>query len=766
MKLNNLPSIAGAVLFSTIACLNHIHAQNLPGTYTTSWVGNTIVPTATNGGGVVQGWANSMFVDGDGTLYANCNWDEAARELSIYKDGQAIDLIPNQHESADGGAITVNADYVWASEKKGQIARFPKNCLGCGTSMISVSTSTVRGLAATATEVFASDFAAGQIKVYSASSNSLLRSWAVTRPGPLTLDAAGNIWVLCYDANEYGPGTGACIKAYSNTGTLLKTITLATGVQAKSIVVDKLKNELLLTDISDNMQIHIYKGINTTPVFAQSLGTKGGIMSGTKGLVAPLKFNMPNLVGVDNKSNIIIWSNGNNPDLTKSEDGDGMGSCVESYTRAGVRNWEMLGLEFVDMASYDPASDGADLYTKHEHFTMDYSKPDGQQWTWKGWTVDRATYGNNDVRTRNGGGHLSTPMMRRINGNLYMYLNSMSGGGFSFFRFTTKDEIAIPCGDIWGKGQWNDNNGNGQKDAGETTSKVLWQYDMFGNCVDNKGDIWFAFDDIRKHKMQSITNGAPIYNSTPEIITTPAPFNSLRRVEYDSDNDIMYLSGYTDAKPYSDDWKSCGTVLARYNNWSTGNRNAAYTINLPTTANGELSNMVSTAIEKDYIFVVGVQTRAKVWVYNSSNGTLAGTLIPGDNIGGVEYTGWCDMVNSIDAFKTKSGKYLVTVEEDGWQKVIVYIWCPTATCANVTNTEITEEQKSYSIFPNPAKTELFLSDNFSANAYYEITSIEGKALQTDHLNGNSIYIEKLKPGFYLLKIKTDDGDRVHRFVKE
>jgi uncharacterized protein YjdB len=679
MKKNQALFFITAIMAISYAQVN---AQVLPGTYTTSWAGNTFVPSTTSYN-FVQNWANSMFVEADGTIFTNSFWEEGGKELGIYKNGQCVGTIPNQHGHADGGGVTANATFVWASVHEGKISRFNRPGYSENGIEFTASTATVRGLVANATELFASDYAGGKIKVYSTTTHgSLLRSWSVTRPGPLAMDASGNIWVLTYAANAWGPGTGACIVAYSPTGLLLKTVTLAKGVQAKSIAIDKTNNELLVTDMGSNMQIHIYNNINVTPALVQSFGTKGGILSGTKGLVEPLKLNVPSLVGVDSNQNIIVWSNGNNTDIDKTIDADGMGSCVESYTRAGRLNWQMLGLEFVDMGSFDPTTDGADLYTKHEHFTMDYSKPDGQQWTWKGWTLDRNTYANSDIRTKNGGGHLATPFMRRINGNLFMYLNSMSGAGFSFFRFTPENEIAVPCGEIFGKSQWNDTNGDGQKDTGEASSNVLWQYDMFGNYVDNKGDIWFVYDDIRKHTLQSITNGVPIYNLKPAITTTPAPFKSLRRIQYDSDNDIMYLSGYTASKPYTNDWKSCGLVMARYNNWSSGNRTAAYTINLPSTANGDGANMVSLAIEKDYIFVVGVQTRAKVWVYNSITGTLAGTMVPGANIGGIEKTGWCDLVNSIAAFKTSSGQYLVTVEDDGWAKILIYRWCPAGECAD------------------------------------------------------------------------------------
>ncbi len=51
--------------------------------------------------------------------------------------------------------------------------------------------------------------------------------------------------------------------------------------------------------------------------------------------------------------------------------------------------WQLLGWQFVDNADADPGTDGLDLCTKHEHFRMDYSKSNGQEWTYKGYTADK-----------------------------------------------------------------------------------------------------------------------------------------------------------------------------------------------------------------------------------------------------------------------------------------------------------------------------------------------------------------------------------------
>ena len=52
----------------------------------------------------MQGWANNMFVDTDGTIYANAYWDEGAKEAGIFRNGKCVGLIPNQQEPVDGGS--------------------------------------------------------------------------------------------------------------------------------------------------------------------------------------------------------------------------------------------------------------------------------------------------------------------------------------------------------------------------------------------------------------------------------------------------------------------------------------------------------------------------------------------------------------------------------------------------------------------------------------------------------------------------------------
>ena len=56
-----------------------------------------------------------------------------------------------------------------------------------------------------------------------------------------------------------------------------------------------------------------------------------------------------------------------------------------------------------------------------------------------------------------------------------------------------------------------------------------------------------------------------------------------------------------------------------------------------------------------------------------SDGTAVGVFDPGPAVGGVENTGWIDILTSMTAFKRNDGEYLVFVEEDYKAKVLPYL---------------------------------------------------------------------------------------------
>jgi len=78
----------------------------------------------------------------------------------------------------------------------------------------------------------------------------------------------------------------------------------------------------------------------------------------------------------------------------------------------------------------------------------------------------------------------------------------------------------------------------------------------------------------------------------------------------------------------------------------------------------------------DYVFTGGWKERARVHVNRLSDGVPVGTLDPGSTVGGLEKTGWIDILTGITAHKKSDGEYLVFVEEDYRGKVILYRWHP------------------------------------------------------------------------------------------
>jgi hypothetical protein len=178
----------------------------------------------------------------------------------------------------------------------------------------------------------------------------------------------------------------------------------------------------------------------------------------------------------------------------------------------------------------------------------------------------------------------------------------MFPGFLQIYRFnpTTDGEVAIPSGLFakdhydgpWpphkpsaGEWIWRDNDGafgSAEYDVRNPSSTPhLW-----GWWVDGEGDVRQAnrSGGIRRFPLQDLNeHGNPVYtNASIQTAPAPAPFDGsggdLQRIEYDSENDVMYLAGYTSEHPNptesnpTGDWDQVGTVMARYDDWSRANR--------------------------------------------------------------------------------------------------------------------------------------------------------------------------------------------------
>ncbi|MER6946022.1 hypothetical protein ABT294_18520 [Nonomuraea sp. NPDC000554] len=657
---------------------------------TTSWVGNTY-SGATEW---MQDFVFNIAVAGDGTVYTVSFWDEAGNYAGIYKDGH----LTGNCQRANGDAVAVNSTNAYLTIGNGLTAF---TLAGASTSRTFDVGSPPAAAAATDTQVIATDRAQNRVLVFDAATGTLLRSWSVNRPGAVAVNkATGDIWVVANitrDTNDghfwhVDPAKPAQILHFSNTGTALPGTIAGSSPDwiPTSLAVDRDGN-LLVGDNGPLRQVHTYTNLSaTTPARSRSLGQAGGIGSGTPGAVTPGKLWGITGVGGDSAGNVYV---------SMCE----FGSWLRKYDPNGNLVWQLMGAEFVTSADFDPspAADGIRIRSQQNHYRMDYTKPPGSNATWVGHSLDSVKYPQ-DARLFLTGHqhHFTSPFHKRLNGRLYMYATGMYSSHLLIYRYD--GEIAKPSGAIFkahwtgddpawppaqpavGEWIWRDMNGDGKFSAEEYLQTGTGANSP-SNCwvwfVDDRGDIWEGGDrNLRRYPMQGFDSQLnPMYDYTSRVtIPLPQPFTVVRRLHYDVATDVMYMSGYTAAQPFENAcWKECGKVLARYDRWSTGNTTPTWTILLPwdTTATPPVST-VSWAPAGDYIFSCGVTTRGQVWAWRAADGAAAGNWLPGANVGGVSRTGWVDIPYGLNAFKRSDGSYQITVEDDLFNKVLVYSWRP------------------------------------------------------------------------------------------
>ena len=677
--------------------------------YTVSWLGNTFAEPNK----WVQMDTAAMFVANDGTVYLNVCWEEGGRNVGIYKDGQCIGNARHTHGwGYEGGeAVTANDEYLFIAQhvsNEGGGLKSPKTWPPKGKGWTGVSRRrrdgtpapfeagkggdgdtlkgcflpihefdekaplAITGMAATNERLCVAD-ASGKIRVFDPNTMTKTAEFEVPRAGQITFAPDGSLWVI---QGGKGP-TAAKIAHYSASGERLPQA--ISGVAVPTVLACHAKAHLLVADNGPDQQVKVFDSATCRQVAA--LGVKGGIFFARKGQVGPQRFNGLIGVGSDAAGNIYVACRGR-------PDGNGSGLVLQSYKTDGALLWELLGLEFVDNADVDPAAD-TNVYTKEEHFVMDYSKPRGQEWSYKGYTLDRFAHPN-DPRL-----HVDfcSTFARRIEGKLFLFGIDMYSDHLLIYRMTEKDEVAIPCGyfaqrrlkgdwpphqPVRGEWIWLDRNGNGDFDADEYDSRATDNRQCWGWWVDSQGDVWQAGDanQLRRFPCQGLdANGVPKYSfATARTESAPEPFTNLQRVEYFPATDTMYLSGYSKAFPNKKgNWKTVGKVVCRYDSWST-RRTKRWELNLPFDEAQEASKTYGTpvamSIAGDYLFVTYLKT-AEVRVYEAGTAKYCGTLRPGKDM-----SGWVDIPYAVRAHQRANGEYLVFVEEDWKAKIIMYRWRP------------------------------------------------------------------------------------------
>lgn len=410
----------------------------------------------------------------------------------------------------------------------------------------------------------------------------------------------------------------------------------------------------------------------SAPKLLRAFGEYGGIGAGTPGEIRPDKFWGIRGIGMDAAGNLYV---------AMSE----MGTVLRSFTPAGDLRWELHGEFFCDVAAADPADDAATVWGIQERYAMDWSKPAGQDSRWIGYTLDRHKYPNDPrglMYVKQQGEHgLTSPQIVYLEGHRFMFVGGMFASNFiNIFRF--EGGIAVPSGLIlqWGNGLyntdlkwppnkptgtsiWRDQNGDGDYQASEFASNTD-RVKPGPFCVDRKGNIWMAYGFFRYDFQGLDERGNPIYSADKiTILDKPKGVNKVARVVYLDDSDTLIVA------EEGKDMRHIGRVFI-CKGYLAGNRD---TVSFAPGA-GEYAGCVAAA--GDYVFTGGWQKRGQIWVNRLSDGKELGTFKPGPTVGGVENTGWIDLLTGINAYKRHDGEYLVFVEENYKGKCLIYHWKP------------------------------------------------------------------------------------------
>lgn len=486
-------------------------------------------------------------------------------------------------------------------------------------------------------------------------------------------DKVGHIWKIAFDYVEpkfheydFKPKGITCDGELVNFPDLFEPMALALANNGQLMVADSQtspRQQVLFYDITDPKR----------PKLTRAFGDYGGIASGKPGEVTPTKFWGIRGIGMDAQDNLYV---------AQSE----MGTCLRKFNSSGQLLWELRGDFFVDLVCADPLSDGRDVWGIQEHYHLDYTQPPGRESRLVGYSLDRHKYPH-DPRgltyvKQNGEHGLTSPQVVYLNGRRFLFVGGMFASNFiNIFRY--EDEMAIPSGLIlqWGNGLyrteqtwppnkpqgaaaiWRDLNGDGDYQADEfapNTERV--QSGPF--WVDRKGNIWMACGFFRYDFQGLDARGNPIYRGDKiTVLDRPEGVGKPVRVVYLDDSDTLIVANE------GTDLRHIGRVIV-CPGYLAGNRKTI------SFVSGAAKEAECVAAAGDYIFTGGWKERGRIFVNRLSDGAQVGMLEPGPTVGGVENTGWIDILTGISAFRRSDGEYLVFVEEDYKAKVLMYRWKP------------------------------------------------------------------------------------------
>ncbi|VWD42303.1 SMP-30/gluconolaconase/LRE-like region family protein [Burkholderia lata] len=639
----SMKQIRAALLGMCVAMLapaTHAQAQ-----YSTDWLANTYGTLAQHVGNA----ARSMWVAPEGVIYTSSRWDENAGGVALYQNGQPMGTI-GIHDEFHGGAITGNATSIFVALGynrtfgSGSVGRYDRST-NKRDLRIPVSTWTglpnpdvITGLATAGNLLYASDFYGNRVRVYT-TDGVWQRDIAVTGPGALALDAAGNLWVARMSAGM--------VVQFSATGTLTNTIQMAAGARPSALYFDASTGQLLVGDQGPDMNIKLYS-LAGLPQQIGTFGVQGGYLdttSGIKGQVGDKRFTRVVGIGKDSGGNLYVLNNawGGGWDLGRNGSTD-----LHAYSPTGALQWKLQALNFEAIAAPDPSTDGAFFYSGNNVYTGSAGG------TFVANTVDPFTYPKDprlDMNDYQRGQHFG--QLVTVGGNRILVASGQNPGNFNFYYFTpATGYIANPAGSLPGK-------------PFNTTLQVTTGFDIDGN-----GDVWAGLNGsnvITRYPMTGFdATGKPSWGKP---VTTPVPSTvaPTTRILYQADSDTMILA---QGLANNWDWTAMNGHIEVYHGWKNGNTTAPNPVINLTSANPK-----SIAAAGHYLFVGYVHTVPNVDVFDLNTGALVTTLT-NSNTAAMDVGNDVDSMYGIRAYLRSTGEYVITKDNYNGTSMIVYRWHP------------------------------------------------------------------------------------------
>jgi hypothetical protein len=683
--------------------------------YRTSWLGNSFGDFAKH----VQKDGHSLAVTPDGKCYVGGTWDESQQGIGIYQNGDVVGQLTLFSQT--NGMLAVDGKYAFGGTSMpiknadgksvftqgivrchldGTPAPFEGGVLfgrGGGANFLPLSTTWLAGACLGSSELFIGDLEKNQVRVFDESTMKEKRAFACDQPFRLATNGK-TLWVLRRETN-YRMNQPTQLVEYSLDGKPTgKSIPDAELVGALCLAFDHAGHLL----VGGPQQQVVKYDVSAAPRVVSTLGVKDGLWSGTPGEMAPDKLYNIWGVGGDAAGNVYVLNRA--PAVGGSTD-------LRAFSPQGKLLWQLACNQFTDVADVDPASNGTDLYTRDEHFVMDYSKPTGQQATLKGYTLD-PKFDDGRLENKIPGGMFTwgSPLVRRLDGRLYLF--ERPGNYLGIFR-RGAGETFVPSGllDIapqwkkkltdattphfysWPQEQpkterwiWRDQNGDGQISKDEFEVRNPFEdITVSSSWVDGKGGIWMCGADAGNRVLWHLplrgfdAHQNPIYKTEDlQPIKPPDEFlradrinyHDVTRLIYDDAHDAMYLSGTTEEHPKSVHGQSMGTEVLRYDNWSKPEaRKLRWRIVLPDDLNDQYSFFNAMALAGNRLFCVQ-RHLSNIFVYDTETGKNVGLLAPGAEVGG--NMGWIDMPEGTTAYQEKDGSILVFTEDDFKERIVFY----------------------------------------------------------------------------------------------